>query len=473
MAEQFFPPVVSVLGHVDHGKTTLLDAIRKSDVAGGEVGGITQKIGISQIETLYEGESRAITFIDTPGHAAFREMRSQGAQVADVGLLIVSAVDGVMPQTKEALELFQSSRTSFIVVFTKTDLPDRNIDRVKQQLLRENVLLEGYGGDIPSLEVSARTGTNIKELLDLILLVYSLTPHEVDPKAPLKGVVIESKRDTKVGPRATVVVKNGTLSVREDIIVGKTQGRVRSLTDAKGNQIKEVTVGAGVELLGLEDVPEVGSIVTKKGEIPQAASLKKKEQAEQSDKESLLSIILCADTQGSLEAILYELPPEVKVMESRSGEISESDVLLAKSTGSIILTFNVRVKPDVLRFAQVEKVLVKNYQIIYEMLDEVTQVIEGKASALLEHIYGVGTIQAKFPFDKLEVLGLMVNDGRVAKGDKVRVVKPDGTIIGESTISSVRQGKTTVTKVEKGAEAGVILSPQLDTTIGDMLLSHS
>ncbi len=472
MASQFFPPVVSVLGHVDHGKTTLLDAIRKSDIAGGEVGGITQKIGVSQIETVYEGEKRPITFIDTPGHAAFKEMRSQGAHVADVGLLIVSAVDGVMPQTKEALQLFLSSKTPFIVVLTKTDLPDKNVDKVKQQLLRENVMVEGYGGDIPVLEVSARTGTNVKELLDLILLVYTMQPHDVDPAGTLRAVVIESKRDVKVGPRATVIVKNGTLTIRDEIQAGKVMGRVRSMTDGKGAMVQSVTVGAGVELLGFEEVPSVGSIVSRKGEVATEAKRTLAGRGEKPEN-ALLSVIVCADSEGSLEAILGEFPKEVHVMEAKTGEISESDVLFARSTGSIIITFNVRLKSDVAKFAQTEHVLVKNYQIIYEMLDEIQQVIDGKASALLEQIFGVSTVQAKFPFDKQEVLGVIVNDGRVAKGDKIRVVREDGTVAGESTVTSLRQGKDTVTKVEKGNEAGIILTPQLDTLVGDVILSHS
>lgn len=468
------PPVVSVLGHVDHGKTTLLDAFRKSNIASREHGGITQKIGASSVTVMHDGVAHPITFIDTPGHEAFAKMRSRGAQAADIVLLIVSAVDGVMPQTRESIQLLKGSQVPFIVVLTKIDSPEKNTDKVKQQILREGILLEGYGGDVPVIEVSARTGHNVQELLSLILLFFELKyPVESLPKAsdPLKAIIIESKLEPKSGPRATMVVKSGKLSVKDELICDGVGAKVRSLTSDTGAMLTEATVGSAVEVLGFEKVPSVGGIVVKKGEeaLIEAAFKGKKERTP----EHTLSLILYADTIGSLEAIAASLPKEVYLFEEKTGDVSEADVLLAKSTGSIILTFNLKLKSDVIKFAQTEKILLKNYTIIYEMLDEITQVIEGKAQALLEQIYGVARIEATFPFEKSTVLGVVILDGRVARGDKIRIMRGEDKVVGESMITSLRQGKSTVSKVEKGNDAGILISPLLDFTIGDMILCHS
>lgn len=471
------PPVVSVLGHVDHGKTTLLDAIRKSNIAAREHGGITQKIGASTVEVMHDGKKQAITFIDTPGHEAFAKMRGRGTQAADIALLIVSSVDGVMPQTKESIQLLHAAAVPFIVVLTKSDAPEKNPEKVKQQLIRENVLLEGYGGDVPVLEVSARNGTNVKELLDLILLVWEMRqqthPLEGINEKPLEAIVIESKLDPKSGPRATVVIKNGTLRVKDEIVASDVSGKVRSIITDSGNQVQEVGTGGAVEVLGFEKVPPVGSIVKKKGdEATSQVALHAKKESNFIEGETTLSLILAADTQGSLEAIIHSLPKEVHLLIQKTGDISEADVLMAKSTGAIILTFNIKLKPDILKFAQTEKVLLKNYSIIYEMLSEIGQVIEGKALAMMEQIYGTAQVQATFPFEKSVVYGLRVTDGRVARGDKIRIIREEN-VIGESSVVSLRQGKEQVSKVEKGQECGILVSPALDITIGDMVVCHS
>lgn len=472
---QFIPPVVSVLGHVDHGKTTLLDVIRKSNIASKEHGGITQKIGASSVEVLHDGEKRKITFIDTPGHEAFAKMRGRGAQAADIALLVVSSVDGVMPQTKESIGLLKTTQVPFIVVLTKSDSPEKNPEKVKQQLAREDILLENYGGDTPIIEVSARSGTNIKELLDLILLVW-----EVQQKPSvgneLEAIVIESKLDPKSGPRATVVVKSGELSVKEEISTGETIGKVRSLITDTGAFVQKVGVGEAIEVLGFEKVPSVGSIVYSKDKAPAKVEKNQIPKMRQGfpipEEEKTITLLLVADTQGSLEAIMYSLPTEVKLLNAKTGEVSEADVLMAKSTGAIILTFNVKFKGEVVKFAQIEKVLLKNYTIIYEMLDEIQQVIEGKQLSMMEQIYGVAQLQATFPYEKNTVLGVKVLDGRVARGDKVRIMRGE-QIIGESMINSLRQGKNQISKVEKGQECGIIISPSLDITIGDMIVCHS
>jgi translation initiation factor IF-2 len=482
---QFYPPVVAVLGHVDHGKTTLLDAIRKTNVAGGEHGGITQKIGASEIEIDHEGKLRKITFIDTPGHEAFFQMRGRGVQAADVGILVVSSVDGVMPQTKESIALLKNSKIPFIVALTRSDDPSKLPDRAMQQLLKEGVMLEGYGGDVPVMEVSGKTGHNVKELLDLILLVYELKReanfYPFSSKGAFMGIVIESKMDQRSGPRATVVVKNGKVKVREEIFSDDAKGKVRSMLSDKGKNLLEANVGDAVEVLGFQTVPQVGSVVSNTPKVVETLSYKEegpqevKESASPFDVEEkkLLSVVLCADTQGSLQAIIHSISEDnVKFVVQKTGDIEVSDILFAKSTGAIILGFNVRLKPEIAKLAKTEKVLVKTYTIIYEMIDEITDFVQGKLDALEEEIMGIAKILAKFPYEKTQVCGIRVQEGRIAKGDKVRLLREDA-IIGESHVLSVRQGKETASKVEAGGEGGIIISPFLDFTIGDMLISHS
>ena len=480
-----YPPVVAVLGHVDHGKTTLLDAVRKTSIALREHGGITQKIGASTVEIEHEGKKRNITFIDTPGHEAFSLMRGRGVQAADIGLLIVSSVDGVMPQTKESIQLLKASKIPFIVVLTKSDDPNKNPEKAKQQLLKEEVLLENYGGDIPVIEVSAKTNTNIKELLELVLLVFDMKKHagfyNFSIDKPFSAIIIESKLDQKSGPRATLIVKNGAVSLRDEISSEGVLGRVRTIINDSGQHLEKATVGDAVEISGFEKVPKVGGIVFKKGEeekkeLPIQVPPQEDEAGEMQNigstvDEDVLSIILCADSQGSLEAIANQMPERIKVAMTKTGDIETSDVLFAKSVGAIVLGFNIKIKPEVIKLAATEKVILKNYLIIYEMMDEIQDLLDGKILSLQEEVFGTAKVLARFPFEKTEVLGIVVTDGRIARGDRVRVMRGEEAI-GEANISSVRQGKETVSKVEKGQEAGIILSPFLDFTIGDMLISH-
>ena len=479
-SNKFYPPVVAVLGHVDHGKTTLLDTIRKTSVATGEHGGITQKIGASQIEVMHEEKKEYITFIDTPGHQAFSQMRGRGVAAADIGLLVVSSVDGVMPQTVESINLLKASKVPFIVVFTKSDDPKRMVDKAIQQLLKEEVMLENYGGDIPFIEVSAKEDKNIKELLDLILLVYEVKRHAnfypFTEDGAFMGIVIESKLDQRSGPKATVVVKNGKLKFRDQIYAGNAKGKVRSLISDSGKVIEEASVGQAVEVLGFKEVPPVGEAVTN---TPKEIILEYKEEISQlptspfeAEDQNMLSVVLCADSQGSLEAITSSLPENVKIVLKKTGDVEVSDILFAKSTGSIILGFNVKVKPQIQILAKTEKVLVKTYTIIYEMIDEISDFVQGKLEALQEEILGIGKILASFPFEKTKVCGVKIQEGRIAKGDKVRLLRGE-EVIGESRVTSVRKGKEQTSKAQEGEEAGIILSPFLDFTIGDMLISHS
>jgi translation initiation factor IF-2 len=495
------PPVVAVLGHVDHGKTSLLDAIRKTNVAAREHGGITQGIGASSVEITVEGVKKRITFIDTPGHEAFIHMRGRGVQAADIGLLVVSSVDGVMPQTKESIEILKKAQIPYIVVLTKSDIPEKQEEKVKGQLVKEEVMLEGYGGDVPYISVSSKTNTNIKELLELISLVFDIKQKKVlDNK--LKGIVIEARLDEKSGPRATVVIKSGELLVRQEIECEGIKARVRTIISDKGVHLNKATAGEAVEVLGFEKVPSIGGVVTEFGVLskvippvsaplqsalpgspssfvtPPAVPFRSGQAAMPMPEDFLnveetptLSIVLCADNKGSLEAIVRSLPPEINIALQKTGDITTTDILLAKSINAIVLGFNTRTRPEIVKFAAQEKVLAKNYKIIYELITEIKDVLEGKQLALVEEIYGRAKILASFPFEKTKVLGIKVLEGRVARGDKIRLIRKE-EIIGESTINSVRSGKNVVSKIEEGQEGGIILSPFLDFTIGDMLICH-
>jgi len=483
-------PVVAVLGHVDHGKTSLLDAIRKTSVAAREHGGITQGIGASSVEIVVEGVEKRITFIDTPGHEAFTHMRGRGTQAADIGLLVVSSVDGVMPQTKESIEILKKAQIPFIVVLTKSDVPEKNEEKVKGQLVKEGVMLENYGGDVPYISVSAKANTNIKELLELISLIFDMKQKPVLGDK-LRGIVIESRLDEKSGPRATVVIKSGILSVRQEIECDGIRARIRTIISDKGVHLDRATVGEAVEVMGFEKVPSVGGIVVPAGSVAEIVEEKsttpvisavpvfRSGQAAVPMPEDFLlekevptlSLVLCADNQGSLEAIIRSLPQEINVALQKTGDITTADILLAKSMNAIVLGFNTKLRPEIVKFAAQEKVLTKNYKIIYELISEVKDVLEGKQLALVEEIYGRAKILASFPFEKTKVLGIKVLEGRVARGDKVRLIRKE-EIIGESTINSVRMSKNVVSKIGEGQEGGVILSPFLDFTIGDMLICH-
>ena len=468
---QNVPPVVAVLGHVDHGKTTLLDAIRKTSIANREFGGITQAIGASSIEINHEGLTRKITFIDTPGHEAFAKMRGRGAQAADIGLLITSLVDGVMPQTKESIAILKEAGIPIIAVLTMSDREGVNPEKVKGQLNSSGISLESLGGDVPEISVSAKTGTNVKELLDLILLVWDIQSKKPSRDSKFSGVVIESRQDPKAGPKATAIIKAGKISLRDEIVTESTSVKVRSLIDTFGKMQKEVGVGEAIEILGFEEAPKTGEILYKKGE-KEKTDTSKQEAAEQGTNEGILSLILISDNLGSLEAIRANLPQGVKIMKAKTGEVTPADVLFAKSTSSLILTFKTRIKPEIVKMGQLEKVLVKNYNLIYEMFDEIKDAVEGKEFSMQEEILGAAKILAEFPFEKTKVMGVSVTDGRIAKGDKIRLIRGEEEK-GDATISSLRKGKEVISKAEKGEEAGIIATPFLDFEIGDMIISHS
>lgn len=462
----FIPPVVTVLGHVDHGKTTLLDTIRKTNVAQREVGGITQRIGAYQIEASHDGGKRPITFIDTPGHEAFLNMRKYGVTAADIAILVVAANEGVKPQTKESIRHIKESDIPYIVALTKSDLPDINIEKIKQELTQAGVLLEGLGGNTPYISVSAKKGTGIKELLDLILLIWDMEDKK-EKDGPTQAVVIESRLDAGRGPTATVVVKSGKLATQEELFVGGRPFKIRAIFNSQGVGIKQAPAGWAVEILGFTEVPAPGEIVQITSEEA------KEEQPKQLATDiTTLSVILKADTQGTLEAIVGLLPKEILIIEKGSGEVTEGDILLAKAHKSIVIALNAKAKPDVIKLAQIEKVIVKEYKIIYEMVEEIKEVVrELKNGVAQESILGKGKILAEFPYDKTKVLGIKVIEGRIAVGDRIKLVRAD-IEIGKSTIKSMRKVKEEIKVAQRGTECGMVIDPVLDFELGDMVLSY-
>ncbi|MCM8746671.1 translation initiation factor IF-2 [Thermomicrobium sp. CFH 73360] len=489
------PPVVTIMGHVDHGKTKLLDAIRHTNVAEGEAGGITQHIGAYQVEV----QGRKITFLDTPGHEAFTAMRARGAQVTDIAVLVVAADDGVMPQTREAVAHARAANVPIIVAINKIDLPTANPARVKQQLAEIGVIPEEYGGDVPVVEVSAKQRLGIEDLLEMILLVADLHELKANPNRPAIGVIIEAKIDQKRGPIATVLVQTGTLKLNDIVVAGATWGRVRAMFDDRGRKVRRAEPSMPVEILGLEEVPEAGDYLqvvederTAK-EIAAQRALKRRAEAFaetrvikldefhkglQVSETRELRLILKADVQGSLEAIqnaLAKLNDELEgvgitVLHAATGAISESDVMLAATTGAIVIGFNVR--PDVAarRAAEATGVDIRYYDVIYHLLEEVRGAVTGLlAPETREVVDGVAEVRETFRLPNRAVAaGLYVVSGKALRNARVRVIR-DGKVIHEGTVASLRRFKEDVREIAAGYECGVTIDGFNDIRVGDQI----
>ena len=475
-----YAPVVSVLGHVDHGKTTLLDKIRETSIAEREHGGITQKIGASQIEITHEGRVRKITFIDTPGHEAFSNMRSQGVNASDLCLLVVASDDGVKPQTQESIEKIKEAKLPYIVVFTKIDLEAANIERVKQEITKEGILLEGLGGNIPFIGVSAKTGEKIQDLLDLIVLVYDLSGIKKDKNADFEGVVIDAKQDMRRGVTATVVIKAGTLKVADKIFAyGSVCGKIRAIIDTFGKNIKEAVPGDAIEILGLSGVLPAGSVLRDKPielavqEQPKPVPSVPKDIMEflrARDKE-IVPIILKTETSAEMEAIKNSLPKKIKVIYEGQGDIGVSDVLLAKDFSALIIGFNVSMNSDAKILAENEHVFNKSYRIIYELLDELVQLVGAVNMKAQEKELGRGTILASFLGTSGPILGTKVDVGRLALQDRIKILRGE-KIIGEASIISIKKGKEDVKQVLKNDECGIMIRPEVDFAKGDAIIAY-
>lgn len=487
------PPVVVVMGHVDHGKTSLLDRIRKTDVARREKGGITQHIGASQVEL---GTGKKITFLDTPGHEAFTTLRARGAKVADIAVLVVAADDGVMPQTVEAINHAKDAEIPIIVAVNKIDLPQANPDKVLRELSEHGLIPEEWGGDTPVVRVSAKTGEGIEELLEMITLVAELEELKANPKGKTKAVIIETKLDPKRGPVATAIVQNGTLKVGDIFVAGSTYGRVRAMVDDKGRRLKEAPPGTPVELLGFEELPEPGDILIvvsdektarllaeqrkrqKEQEKLKGTALKLEEIYEKIQKGELkeLKIVLKADTIGSIEALkkaLEELSTDkvkVFIIHSGVGAISESDIMLAKASGAIVIGFNTRPNPAARRLLEEEKVDVRTYGIIYDAVEDVKKALEGLLEPQkVEEALGQAEVRATFKIKKVgTVAGCYVLEGKLVRGAKARLVR-EGVVIYEGEIEGLKRFKEDVKEVPKGFECGVKLKDFNDIKVGDII----
>lgn len=456
-------PVVAVLGHVDHGKTTLLDYLRKSRITSGEAGGITQHIGAYQIDT----QGRKITFIDTPGHEAFINLRSRGAKTADIALLVIDASESVKPQTVESIKIIKEAGIPMLVAYNKIDLPTANPKKVSQDLLRYNVQTEEHGGNIVAVPISAKTGKGVDDLLGAILLVAEMKKISASDTAPLEAVVIESRKDKFKGTVATVLVQNGTLKSGEKVWVDDKEEKIRALFDDRGKGVKEAKPGMPVEVIGFGQIPGVGARISTKSQET------KHEQRSEASEKSILSIFLKADVQGSLEAIIAGLPEEVAVITTGIGDITDGDITRAKAANLVIIGFNVHVSSMVQKFAHDEGVRIRTYTIIYKLFEEIADVVEILQSGPQKEIIGEAKVIQVFKTSDGTVAGSQITEGRIARGDKAQVVRGTEVLFENLRVISVRQQKEEVTKMEKGKLCGLRLSGDVDFMIGDMIQSYT
>lgn len=490
------PPIVTIMGHVDHGKTSILDYIRKANVASGEAGGITQHIGAYTITVPYDGESKQITFLDTPGHEAFTAMRARGADITDIVVIVVAADDGIMPQTLEAISHAKAAKVPIIVAINKMDKTGVNPDRVLQQLADNGLVSEDWMGDVPTVRVSAKTGMNIDKLLENILVTAEISELKANPSRSAKGTIIEARLDKGKGPVATVLVQNGTLKVGDFVVAGTAIGRVRAMFDDKGRQVTSAGPSMPVFILGLQEVPNAGDqmMVVKdeklSREVAEERKAREKIEKAQIKKATLedvfsrieegkmkdLNLILKADVQGSVEAVKQSLlklsNDEVKVhiVHSGVGAINDSDISLADTTNAIIIGFNIR--PDSNARASAEKIGVdiRLYRVIYDAINDVEKAIKGMLAPTFKEVY-LGRAQVKQIFKISSVgtiAGCNVKDGKITRNAKVRLLR-DGVIIAETTISSLKRMKDDAKEVLAGYDCGIGLDKYNDIHEDDII----
>lgn len=477
-------PVVAILGHVDHGKTSLLDFIRKSHIANKEHGGITQKIGAYEISTGIKGYATdKITFIDTPGHEAFSKLRARGANVADIAILIIDAKDSLKPQTVESIYHIKNAKIPFIVALNKTDLPDANPDKVKIDLLKHEVLTEDKGGDVVAIEISAKTGKGVNELLEGILLITSDLNLSYDPEKQPQAHIIETKKD-KRGIVVSAIIKEGVLHVGDMIYTDDKKGKIRTMINDLGAPIKEATPSTPFELLGFEDMPEVGSIIqtidnktAKEFVQPEINSQKIDMEAllaKPKEEQKKLSLIIKADSQGSLEAIVQSLQKNdnIEIILSVVGDIHRSDIFLAKTTKAIVIGFSVVVDSEVRDLAKQEKVIIKTYSIIYELLEELTEVSDlmQEKEEREKSLKGEAKVLATFMIEGEKIYGIKVTKGKINMGDSIELYR-DNQLIGKSRLVSLKTRAKTVQEVKRDQEGGMVFGPPLDIKVGDMVKS--
>jgi translation initiation factor IF-2 len=487
------PPVVVVMGHVDHGKTSLLDAIRNTSVTEGEFGGITQHIGAYRVKV----QDKIVTFLDTPGHEAFTTMRARGAQVTDIAILVVAADDGIMPQTVEAINHAKAAGVSVIVAINKIDLPGANIEKVKQQLTEYELVPEEWGGDIPCIPVSAKTKEGLDELLEMVTLVAEVKELRANPERSAKGTVIEARIEKGRGPIATILVQNGTLHQGDIIVAGTSVGRIRAMTDEKGMKVTLAGPSEPVEVMGLDEAPAGGDVFNAVNDERLARELveqrrhdKKEEQFTSQSKVTLenlfdqlklgslkeLKIVVKADVQGSVEAVRQSLSKitneevRVSVIHSGVGPVNESDVMLANASNAIIVGFNVRPEPLAAVAAEGSGVQIKLYNVIYHCIEEITDAMKGMLAPKYREVYlGKAECRNIFRISSVgTIAGSYVLDGKIQRGAGVRVVR-DGTVVFEDKIASLRRIKDDVKEVNQSYECGIGLERFNDMKEGDIL----
>jgi len=487
------PPVVTIMGHVDHGKTTLLDAIRSSNLVEKESGGITQHIGAYRVVH----NKRSITFVDTPGHEAFTQLRARGARVTDIVVLVIAADEGVMPQTREAINHAKAAKVPILVAINKTDKPEANPDKIKRELQKEGLLVEDWGGDIIAVQLSAKEKKNIKELLEMIVLMADVLELKANPKSPAQGVVLEARMDAKKGPLATVIIQHGTLTPGNAFIAGTSYGRVRALSDEHGRQIKSAGPSTPVEILGFSEVPQAGDFfqVTSSPEeakgivdfrLSRAARdggkkastvtlddlFKKIEQGGTKD----LGLILKADVQGSVEVLRNLLPSlgtdqiRIKIVAASTGLINESDLLLASTTGAIILGYNVKTAPRIEEQAQKEGIEIRLYKIIYQLTDDIKKAVSGMLEPVIKETYlGRALVRKVFRIPKVgTIAGSYVQDGKITRSAEIRVVRGK-EIVHRGKLSSLKHVKENVNEIKSGYECGIGLANYKDIQEGDLI----
>ena len=486
------PPIVTVMGHVDHGKTSLLDAIRSTTVASGERGGITQHIGASEVTK----DGKRVVFLDTPGHEAFTAMRARGARVTDIAVIVVAADDGVMPQTLEAISHARAAKVPIIIALNKIDKPDADQDRVKTELASANVVVEEYGGDVPMVPVSAKARIGLEELLEMILLVADLQELVANPKRPAVGTIIEAEMDKGRGPVASVVVQTGTLRIGDVVVVGKTYGKIKALENAAGKRTQKVGPSSAAVVLGLDAVPEAGDILrvvadektarsisegaraaaTSSAGTSQKATLEDLFQQFKEGQAKELRIILKADVSGSLGAITHALGQiqsdevRISVLHEGTGDITDTDILLASASDAIVVGFSTKLDPQARRTAEAEKVDVRLYDIIYKLTDDIEAALKGMLEPeIVEVVEGRAEVRQIFRVGKSTVIaGSFVTDGRMVRNAGARVYR-GGKVITTDRVDSLRRFRDDVREVAQGYECGIGLAGYHDLVEGDVI----
>ena len=486
------PPVVTILGHVDHGKTTLLDVIRNSNITEGEVGGITQHIGAYQVE--YKGQK--ITFLDTPGHEAFTAMRARGAKATDIAVLVVAADDGVMPQTVEAMDHAKAAGVPIVVAINKIDVPDADQDRVKRQLVERGLVIEEWGGDVIAVPISAKERQGIDDLLENILVVAEVAELKADPGRPAVGVVVEAQIDKSRGPMATVLVQTGTLRVGETVVVGNSWGRIKALLDDSGKRITEAEPSTPVNILGLGQLPQAGETMwvvpnekiakdlirerqrrlATEHQVMTGATLEDTSARISTGEITDLNLIVKTDVQGTVDAVRGTLDKlatdtgRVNIIHSASGTINESDVLLARTSKAIIIGFNTRVEPGAKRMADTHKIDVRLYDIIYRLSEDIQQALEGLLKPVQQEVIeGHCEVRAIFSLGRrVTIAGAYVTDGRISRNAIVRVLR-NGQLLHQGTISSLKHFKDDAREMAAGFECGIGIDGFNDFQVGDII----